>query len=53
MEKCRLIDDFWRHFDIEIDEMEAAAKFYDLMKSDKEYQEAGISRDALVIQNNY
>ena len=37
MEKCRLIDDFWRHFDIEISDMEAAAKFFDLMKSDKEY----------------
>ena len=53
MEKYRLIDDFWRHFKVEIDEMEAAAKLYDLMKSDKEYEEAGISRDALVIANRY
>lgn len=37
MEKCRLVDDFWRVFDCEIDDMEAAAKLYDLMKSDKDY----------------
>ncbi len=31
--------------------MEQAAKLYDLLKSDQEEEAAGISRDALVIQN--
>lgn len=49
MEKYSMNDDFWRKFGIEIDQMEQAAFFYDLMKTDKEYEEAGLSRDALVI----
>ena len=49
MEKCSMSDDFWRKFGIEIEYMEQCAYFYQLMKSDQEYEEAGLSRDALVI----
>lgn len=53
MEKCSMMDDFWRKFGCEIDEMEQAAELYGLMKSDKDYEEAGLHRDALVIQNKF
>lgn len=51
LEKCQLLDDFWKKFGREVEEMELAAKMYELMKSDQDYEAAGMSRDALVIQN--
>ena len=48
-----MMDDFWRKFGVESEEMEQAAHLYDLMKSDADYEAAGLSRDALVIQNKY